>query len=149
MNIDKFITIQKMNQNSASKLSATRNVIKNKFRKARTNRLENEHDSVRAMKPLAKTVDLESKNRDYSHHMPSKTTNVSPLSHSTSRRCLNHINNSWALPIKTNKEKHHDPNTLCDSLRVLLASSLNIDACKKCMQQINAIFDELRKLEII
>lgn len=40
-----------------------------------------------------------------------------------------------------------DPNTLCDNLRTLLASSNHDDV--KSMQQINTILDELRRLGIM
>lgn len=131
-----------MKQDSVSKLTATQNVIRNKFEKAYTNRIVNEHDVNHAMKPLtASAVDLESENNGSSLHNHSKTTNNSEQLHLATKSYSNHS-------IKTNEEKHHDPNTLCDILRILLASPLNVDDMKS-MQQINAILDELRKLEII
>lgn len=145
-----------MNQDSVSKLTATQNVIKNKFEKAYTNRLVNEHDVNHVMKPLTaspssstssssstSTVDLESKNSDFSIHNLSKTTtNNSPQLHLATKSDSNHA-------IKLNEEKHqHDPNTLCAILRILLASSPN-DGDIRCTQQIKSILDELRELEII
>lgn len=44
-----------------SKLTVTQNVIRNKFQKAYTNRLENEDDLNRAMKPLITTTGFEYK----------------------------------------------------------------------------------------
>lgn len=141
-----------MNQDSVSKLTAAQNVIKNKFEKAYTNRLINEHDVNRAMKPLtadpsststSSSVDLESKNTDFSLHNLSKTTtatNNSPPSHLATKNVSNHV-------IKTNEKKQHNPNTLCAILRILLATSPNVGNMH--MQQINAILDELRELEII
>lgn len=52
-----------MDQASVSKLTNTQSVIRNKFAKAYTNRLEHEHDVKQAMQPLvrksAKHVDSE------------------------------------------------------------------------------------------
>lgn len=55
MNIDESTAIhEKMCQgeDDISKLTATQNVIRNKFEKAYVNRLEHEHDVNQAMKPL-------------------------------------------------------------------------------------------------
>lgn len=127
-----------MNQASVSKLTATQNIIRNKFEKAHKIRLENEHDVNRAMKPHTASITsgLESKNND-PRIVSKTTTNHSPQLHLATESCSNHV-------IKTND----DPNTLCDILRTLLASSQNVDKIE-CMRQINAILDELRDLEII
>lgn len=131
-----------MNQDSGSKLTATQNVIRNKFEKAYTNRLVNKHDVNHAMKSLtarrlsSSTTDLESENNDSSLHNLSKTTTT---------------NNSSQLHLVTKintEEKNHDPNTLCAILRILLTSSPKVGDMN-CMRQINTILDELRELEII
>lgn len=127
-----------MNEVSVSKLAATQSVIRNKFEKAYTNRIENENEVNSVMKPLTTNPtlttttatsaqiagDLESKNNSFSLHNLSKTTN---------------------------NAKQHDPNTLCEILRSLLVSSTtttNADDVE-CMHSINAILDELRKLDIM
>lgn len=112
-----------MNQDSVSKLTATKNVIRNKFEKAQAIRLENEHNVNDGMKYLITTS--ESKNND-----------------------LSTTNNSAQLHLKTNEKQHNrDPNTLCAILKILLASSSDSDTER--MQQISAILNELRELEII
>lgn len=130
---------------SASKLAAMQNVIRNKFEQACKIRLENENDVNSAMDPLAASLtlspitnDLEAKSDDFSK----KTINSLPT-HLAAKSYSNHS-------IKTNEQKENDPNTLCDILRTLLASppSSNGGDVKR-MQQINAILDELRKQEIM
>lgn len=133
-----------MNQDSMSRINATQNVIRNKYKKAYTRRLEHEHDVNQSMIPLtAATTTVESKNKDFSLQNLSKTPNVS--SHLTTKSFSKRAIKSRS--IKTNKEKRIDPNTLCDSLKILLTSSQNVGEMK-CMQ-ISSILDELRKLEII
>lgn len=123
-----------MDQVSESKLTATRNIIRDKFEKAYTNRVEHEHDVNRVMNRLTEstiTYDSESKNNDFSLRDLSKTTPTND----TPQLCL------------SNKEKHRDPNALCENLRMLLTSLLAGDT--NSMQLINAILDELRDLNII
>lgn len=144
-----------MNEDSGSKLAATQSVLRKKFEKAYTIRIENENDVDSAMKPLTSkptltttttsaqiTNDLESKNNDFSLQNISKTTNNSTQLHLASK---SHFDDA----IKTNEAKQHDPNTLCAILRLLLASSSTNALDLKCMQAINTILDELRKLDIM
>lgn len=112
-----------MDQDNASKLTATQNVIRNKFHKACAIRLENERDSNDAMKHLTIssiiTNDLESKNTS-SHNI-----------------------------INTNKKNKIDPNKLCDNLKTLLATSTQNVGQMTYTHQMKAILDELRDLQII
>lgn len=146
-----------MNRKSVSKITATQNAIRNKFKKAYSKRLEHEHAVHCAMKPLttaSKAVDSETKNSDFSIHNLSKSTTTTTIN-DTDTPGLHSNQTVESMPIKKNdtgkrKQSYPDPNILCDSLRILLASVLNADdADMKCMPQMNAILDELRKLGII
>lgn len=147
MNSDKSTANQeKMNQDSVSKITATQNVIRNKFKKAYKNRLDHEHDVNQAMKPLTVTSsstltdNLESKNSNFS-----KTVNGAPQLRLPTKSFSNHAIKSEL--IKTNKEKHRDPNALCDSLRMLLSSQHASGAHSTLT--VNKILEELHDLEII
>lgn len=141
--------LMKMNEDSVLKIAATQGVIRNKFEKAYTNRIKFENEVNSATQPLTsnsklttttsaqKTNNLESENNDVS-----KTTNNSSSLHLAQNGYFNHA-------IKTNDAKPHDPNTLCENLRLLLASSLTHTDEVECVQAINTILDELRKLDIM
>lgn len=136
--ISKFdsTTIHIHKMNDISKLEATQNIIRNKFKKAHSNRIKNEHDVNRAIQPLTAAADS-------SASVDSETNNSSlqaPSIHSSAK------NNSSA--IKTNEQQDRDPNALCDILRILLTPLPDFSDIE-CMQRINAILDELRRLEII
>lgn len=124
-----------MRQKNRSKITAMQKIIRNKFEKAFASRLENENNVNRAMN-LTPYSDLESKNEEFSLHNHSKTTNESQT-HLAAKTRLNQVN-----------EARHDPNVLCNSLKILLTTSLNNDDMER-MQHIKAILDELRKLEVI
>lgn len=135
-----------MSKNNVSKLTTTQNVIRNKFKKAYMNRLENEDDVICARKPIqiqnATSVDLESKSNGFSHHKLLKTitTNTSPLLHPITKSHSNH----------TIKKKQYDSNTLCDILKIVLATSpTSTNSIDMRMHQINAILDELCELRVI
>lgn len=134
-----------------SKLSATQNVIRNKFEKTLTNRLEHEQDVEQALKPLTAIASIQEKQKpqQHQHHNITDETESknkhAKIMNSASRMCLpnksylNNVDNS-----RTIKQKLRDPNELCDNLRMLLASPFATD-----MNSINAILEELRDLEII
>lgn len=136
-----------MDQVNDTKLTATRNIIRNKFKQAYTNRVEHEHDVSRVLKPLTTsplstmTANLESENK----HLSKTTTNDTPQLRLLNRSHSNHLINSNS--IKKNKEKYNDPNALCAKLRTLLSSLYVGDM--NCTHSINVILDELRDLEII
>lgn len=134
-----------MSQKTITKLTAMRKIMRKKFKKAFTNRIENENNVNRAMN-LTSSVDLKSENREFPLHNHSEKTNISPQSHLTPKSRSNPAIESKTN--KNNKKVYHDPNSLCNSLRILLAASLN-DTDVKHMQQIKSILSELRKLEII
>lgn len=122
-----------MDQVIDSKLTATQNIIRNKFEKAYTNRVDHEHDVNRTMNYLTSstiTDDLEAKNKKNSLRDLSKTTG----------------NDTPQLRL-LNKKKHRDPNVLCDNLRMLLTPLFAGDT--NSMQLINDILNELRDLNII
>lgn len=134
----------------ASKLTATQNILRNKFEKAYTNRVEHEDNVNRALNPLTATSssitdNLESENNNFSLHDLSKTTNDTPqLRLSTKSYSNNGINSQL---IETIKEKHCDPNALCDELRTQISSLLAGEM--NCIHIINNILEELRDLQII
>lgn len=82
-----------MDQVNVSKFNTTQNVIRNKFEKAYTNRLEHEHDVNQAMKSLTAT--------------PSTPT-------------TNYAIETRSIEIK--EETQYDPNELCLRLKLLLNS---------------------------
>lgn len=129
--------------NDMSKLEETQNIIRNKFKKAHSNRIKSESDVNHTIQPLTAAaaaaknsapVDLESNN-----------SSLQASLHSISKNNLNRA--SISNTIKTNEDVR-DPNALCDILRILLTSLPNFGDVA-CMQRINAILDELRRLEII
>lgn len=131
-----------MSQKSTSKLTATQKIIRKKFKKAFTNRIKNENNTNHAIH-LTTNVDLKPKNREFSE---TYDVSLQPHSHSTTKSSSNHAVESRTN--KTNKKAYHDPNLLCNSLKILLAASLK-DCEEKQMQQIKSILSEMRKLEII
>lgn len=105
-----------------SKLGDVQKIIRNKFKKACSNRLACERDANLTMKPLAAT----SKQVMHQHqqHSPAK----------------NDSNRAF-------KYRLVDPNTLCNRLRVLIASTSASDV--KQSEEIKAIIKKLHDLEII
>lgn len=108
-----------MDQDSGSKLSATQNVIRDKFEKAYTNRLEHEHDVNQVFKPLA-------------------TPPSTPSS-------MNHAIKTGS--VGTKEEMQYDPNELCERLRLLASSQIAGDV--NHAQETNSIIVKLRELKII
>lgn len=134
-----------MNTNNVpATMTATRNIIRNKFKKARTSRIEREND----VKPHTAIMqrgqrrrrrqyrDLESKNilLKSTIDSPPPPPPLPPLSQ---------------LHLAT-KSQSIDLDTLCNNLRRLLlhSSSLHIKDANR-MRQINTILDELRERKII
>lgn len=128
---------------SASKLTATQNVLRKKYNKAYMNRVEHEREVNEAMKPhtvslstsTTKTADFESETVNSTPeelHLLSKSYSMHPVKSEL---------------IKRNEEKQRDANALCDSLRKLLPSLLTGDM--NCMQSINNILEEMRDMGII
>lgn len=104
----------------ASKLSVTQNVIKNKFEKARENRLEFEHDVNQTLR------------------LPSTADNTS------SESMIHSIKN---FTPGTNNEMQNDPNELCEKLRRLINSSITGNGNHTL--EINSIIAKLYELETI
>lgn len=132
-----------------SKLSATQNIIRNKFEKVYTNRLEHEQDVEQALKPLtanASTTVIQQPQQQQQHitydldlkNNLAKTINSTPQLRLSNKSYLKHPAKSKSI------KKHCDPNELCDNLRMLLSTPFAVD-----MNSINAILGELRNLEII
>lgn len=109
-----------------SKLNATQDVIRNKFKQIHANRLEHEHNVEQTLKPL--TADSTPTSPP-----PPQTDAIEKMSQLRSRNI--------------SKVNHHDPNALCDELRTQLYSPL-ADS-KNSKHLINAILEELRVLDII
>lgn len=115
-----------MDQVNDSKLSATQNIIRKKFEKAYTNRIEHEQDVNRVMNRLTtsplstKTDESESENKDFSLRDLSKTTINTPQLRLSNKSYSNDA-------VKINKEIHRDPNALCDNLRLLLEELRDLD----------------------
>lgn len=119
----------------------TQDVIRKKFEKACMNRLEREHDVNQAMKPLTEistltstliSDELEPRDIDFPFQNSSKQQLHSAANKSTKSRLI---------------RKNHDPNELCDRLRILLTTQIagNVNQ----MQEIQTIIAELRNLEVI
>lgn len=111
----------------ASKFNATQTVIRNKFKKAYKNRIEQEQDVSRAMNPLtsSKRNDLNSKIKDFS---------------------LPHLSNHATEPMSIKRSEKRiqpcDVNALCDILRTLQSSPYATET--NCMQLINVILEDLK-----
>lgn len=132
-----------------SKLSLAQNTIRNKFEKTLTNRLEHEQNVEQALKPLTAIASTQEKQpQQHQHHnitceAESKNKHAK-IMNSASQMCLpnkSYLNTTFNS--RTTK-KPCDPNELCDSLRMLLATPFTAD-----MNSINSILEELRYLEII
>lgn len=102
------------------KLITTRNIIKNKFKKARKHRFENENDATLAMKPFAVFAPL--------------STIMKPTP----------IGNSSFTPAA---KIQCDPNELCNKLRQLVNSQ--IGGNMNCTPEITSIIDNLREYGIL
>lgn len=136
---------EKRNQNSRSeafklKLTDTRAVIRNKFKKACVNRLKCEREVNHAMKPLATTAN-KLKSFECGFSLP-KTTSKSCRQQQLPAEIHSHHSK------KSRKIETIDPNRLCNRLKVLLASTNMCDDVQRA-EEINAIINHLRKLEIL
>lgn len=145
MEHDESTAIQeKMDQDSGLKLTATQNVIRNKFKRAYSNRLEHEHDVSQAIKPITTTDELESKEDEISlQYLPEASSK--PGTQHTAK-------NISKQPLKfrligSSEEKQQNPNGLCERLRYLL--SLQIRGNMNHTWEINSIINELHKQKII
>lgn len=112
---------QKTEKENMMKLIAAQNVIRNKFKKAYMNRIEHENDINHAIKPLH----IESLN-----FITSSTNNASDSQHDI-----------------IFKNKSDDSNSLCDRLRLLLASQMNGN--DQHTEDINSIITKLRESKIL
>lgn len=107
-------------ETNAAKISDTRNVIMNKFKKACSIRLEHERDVNQSMKPLTALPTSSSK------------TMIDAIEIESSEK---------------NNEMHDNPNELCLKLKVLMQSWFagNVEHT----HEISSIIAKLRELEII
>lgn len=110
----------------SSKLTATQNVIRNKFEKVHTNRLEHEQDVEQSFPSTQQ------------QHEPVTTE----LTHNSinKQQCITESKIEYT-PRTVQKSRSRDPNELCDRLRMKISSG--------DMKSINVIIGELRDLEII
>lgn len=102
------------------KLITTRNIIKNKFKKACKHRFENENDTTLAMKPFAVITPL------------STIMKPAPID-----------NSSFTSTAKIQS----DPNVLCNKLRQLI--NLQIAGNTNCTPEITSIITNLREYGIL
>lgn len=138
-----------------SKLLATQNVMKNKFKKAFSNRLEREHILNQSIAPLiasTKTTINDSETPEESDSL----RNLAKTKNTTNQLCLAtksysiHAIDIKSQPMSTAHDIHiyfEDPNKLCDRLRLLLSSQ--IVGNMEHGEEINTIIAKLRELEII
>lgn len=131
-----------------SKISATQNVLKNKFSKAIANRLEHEKNLNQTMQPHLATTSL--KNESESLHdnslrnLSNNSKNKTQQFRLATKSYLNHAIQS--RPMIT--AKHGDnANELCDRLRLLLTSMIAGDV--EQAEEINVIIMKLRRQGII
>lgn len=119
---------------SVSNLTDVQHAIKNKFVKAFSSRIEHERNVNHAIKSLIPPNNLKSKNNDHPKqlHLPTKKNSK-------------HVNKSQL--IKSDKNKHCDPNALCIRLRKLLSSGSTDEMLH--MQSVNAILEQLHELDMI
>lgn len=143
-----------------SKLTATQNVMKNKFEKAYTNRIEHEHNLNHAIEPLkalstaaSSTNESNSPKEDVSLRNLSESKNMTQQLRLAKKSYSNHAIKS--RPISSTKlvdngniirEYSNNPNELCDRLRLLLTSQI---AGANQMEEINTIISKLHDLDII
>lgn len=113
-------SIKKMDQVNVTKLTATQNVIRNKFEETYKNRLEHEHDVNRAMKSL-------------------------PASSSTST--MNYAIETRSIGINEEMQYDYDPNELCLRLKFLLNSKFTDN--EHNTHEISSIITKLREAKII
>lgn len=149
MYIDEFNeNLEKIDRAMTSKINATQKVIRNKFKKAYTNRIEHERDVNRAMNPITlNTNNSESKIKDFSHSNLSKTKISTPQLSMPAKCYLKHTTKAMSMSNKTNSEKQHDVNALCDILRKQLSTRSAGE--KDRMHFMDDILVRLRDLGII
>lgn len=133
-------------QENLLKITETQNKIRNKFKNACKNRLENEHAVNRTMEPLTafaiSTTPTADKDKSTS---PSQTQITEKADHSPT------INESTIFSAKTkkkkNKEEKIDPKILCARLSTLIADEIRNNANHK--REKNSIIKKLRDANII
>lgn len=136
-----------------SKLLATQNVMKNKFKKAFANRVEREHNLKQSIAPLIASTTInvsDSPEESDSLRNLSKTKNTTNQLRLATKSYSNHALDIKSRPMTTVNNIHScfdDPNKLCDRLRLLLSSQ--IVGNMEHVEEINSIFMKLRELEII
>lgn len=155
-----------------AKLAATQNVMKNKFEKAYTNRIEHETKLDQAIEPLKamsstasmNKTESESPKKDVSLRNLSESKNIAQQLRLATKSYSNHAMNSRPIATSTTKiadsanvEKKPEndniirnysdnPNELCDRLRLLLTSQL---VGVNQIEEINTIISKLHDLDIL
>lgn len=132
-----------------SKLNATQNVIRNKFKEIHANRLEREHDVEQTLKPITTAA---AANTSLS---PSLASNSLPWENKGVPQTGLLLNNRYSIradKLRTIKANNNDPNALCEDLRKLLSSTSSSSSSSplaNAKQLVDAILEELRDLNII
>lgn len=132
-----------MNQDVSLKLSATRNIIRNKFEKAYANRIEREKDVNLAMKPLTAAHSSAPASSTGKLDIRKEDLSVRHRVKSPSKQSKQH----QSLSAKTRHTRFTDSNNLCDRLRLLLTSQLSGNTHHTV--GINAIVAKLREQKIL
>lgn len=144
MNADKC---SRSNEIMLRQMTATRNVIKNKFRKACAFRLEHVRDANRALHSLitaATTNESESKKSAHDFSLRKQSKNNMPQLGLAIKSDLNKKIKSCS---RGNVNNVNNPNKLCAKLRKLL-NSQNTDSPQRT-REIRAIVNKLHELEIL
>lgn len=115
----------------ASKVYNAQNVIKNKYKKARMDRIEREHDSLRSIEPIKANSNTVASH--LSNDLASKQINFSLPRQS-----------KQSTSVQTNENV---VNKLCVRLQLLLATPFA--SSDNHTREMNSILNELRALDII
>lgn len=138
---------EKKEQNSSSnsfmlKLTDTQNIIRNKFKKACSNRIKCEHDANHVIQSIATPIAGDAKSFEDDYSVPKISA----------KQCKQHQHSSDKIyslqTIKSRKTETNDPDALCTRLRVLLASA-NVHDDTNHTEEINVIIEQLRNLKIL
>lgn len=133
-----FSKSSKMRENDVSTLAARQNVIRTKFQKAFTKRIECEEDMNLAMKPLTAIPMSSPPLPPPSPPPPPPTASITAELKSKNKD----------FPRCALSRKPLDPNALCTSLRMLFSTSLRGNDMNR-IHRINDVLDKLRELKII
>lgn len=136
-------------QENLLKITETQNKIRNKFKKACENRLENEHAVNQTMEPLttfatSTTAAGETRGEEEKSTLPSQPQIIEKTIHSTSNKKMK---TSRAKMNKKNEDEKINPKVLCARLSTLITDEIRNNANHK--REKNSIIKKLRDMKII